>query len=103
MRKVTEKVCQAFQHGIAAASGNSMTDGQALYLHGNKIAEDREDGLYVTTAGWNSNTTRERLNGLFGVSVYVRKGQLYLNGKEWDGEWVHVRTWDNTNTNTYEN
>ena len=47
--------------------------------------------LQITTAGWNTVTTRERLNGLPNVSVIQRKGKLYLNGKEWDGEWIEVK------------
>ena len=70
-----------------------MTDGEALFLHANKIAEFRADGLWITTAGWDTNTTRERLNGLHGVSVYRRKGELFLNGKAWDGEWTNVQAW----------
>jgi len=33
-------------------------------LHGNKIAEWRENGLHMSLAGWNTVTTRERLNGI---------------------------------------
>lgn len=46
--------------------------------------------LQITTAGWNTATTREHLNGLPNVSVIQRRGQLYLNGKEWDGELILV-------------
>lgn len=71
--------------------GNSHTDGLALYLHGNKIAQHTSEGLEIDSCGWNSNTTRERLNGLKGVRVTTKLGQMYLNGKKWDGERVNVR------------
>ena len=90
MRKVTRLVCDAFMARQSHTCGNSHTDGTALFLHGNKIAEWREDGLYITMAGWHTVTTRERLNGLMGVSVSQRKGEQYLNGQLWDGEWVRV-------------
>lgn len=64
MRKVTKSVCEAFINGKKKSAGNTRTDGEALFLHGNKIAERREDGIYATFAGWPTVTTRERLNGL---------------------------------------
>ena len=77
-----------------------MTDGNALFLHGNKIAEyaslyknDGDDSINITLAGWDTVTTRERLNGLRGVSVYRRKGETILNGKKWNGEWVNLKEW----------
>lgn len=90
MRKVTQQVCGAFRSGDKLKVSNTETDGRAIYLFGNKIAEKREDGLYITLAGWNSNTTRERLNGLAGVSINTKQGQAFLNGKEWGGEWIKV-------------
>jgi hypothetical protein len=71
-----------------------------LLLHGNLIATKKvnvatqENTLFITNAGWQSNTTKERLNGLNGVGIYQKKGQWYLNGKAWDGEWVNVGKWN---------
>lgn len=93
MRKITQAVCSAFEAQRPLTTGNSSTDGLALYLHGNKIAQHTSEGLMVSTAGWDTNTTRERLNGLRGVRVYRRKGELILNGKPWDGEMVNIKTW----------
>jgi hypothetical protein len=92
MRKVTEQIVRAFRNRERKTIGNSSTDGTALYLHGNKIAEFRNQELWISNAGWQSNTTKERLNGLAGVSVVQRRGQWYLNGLPWDGEWVQVST-----------
>lgn len=88
MRKVTEQVTAAFIRGERKQVGNTSTDGARLLLHGNEIAKRAAEGLYVTTAGWNTVTTRERLNGLPGVRVHndSRKGGLHLNGQRWDGE-----------------
>jgi hypothetical protein len=63
-----------------------------LRLHGNKIAQRivGSNEIEVSNAGWQSNTTKERLNGLPGVSVVQRKGVWFLNGKEWDGSWEIV-------------
>ena len=67
-----------------------------MALHGNDIARIEEDyenektTIYVTNAGWFSNTTKERLNGIPGVRVYQKKGKWYLNDKEWDGAWQAI-------------
>lgn len=90
MRKITKEIVAAFINRETKQIGNSRTDGKALYLHENPIAVHISEGINITTAGWNTTTTRERLNGLPGVSVYVRKGQLYLNGQPWDGSWTEV-------------
>ena len=90
MRKVTKEIVSAFYDRAPRKIGNTMTDGKAIYLHGNKIAEWRDGGLYITNAGWFSSTTKERLNGLYNVGIGQRKGVWYLNDKEWDGEWIKV-------------
>lgn len=91
MRKITREACAAFMARRKFKSGNTMTDGDGLYLHGNRIAYWTQGGyVIVRTAGWDSNTTRERLNGLPQVSVYRRKGELYLNGGKWDGNDVAI-------------
>lgn len=102
MRKITKEITRAFYNGDKLKISNTETDGQAIYLFGNKIAEyqslfanDGNKKINITLAGWNSNTTRERLNGLDGVRVTTKHGQAFLNGKAWGGEWVTVEDWNN--------
>ena len=90
MRQVTEKIVDAFLRGETKKVDNTLTDGVAIWLHRNKIAEKRENGLWISNAGWFSKTTKERLNGLPEVSIQQKKGEWYLNGHAWGGEWVHV-------------
>jgi len=97
MRKITMEACRAFEGGYNFKSGNTRVDDHGYFLHNNKIAEyqslfknDGNKNINITLAGWNTNTTRERLNGLRGVHVTTKQGQAYLNGKEWDGEWVTI-------------
>jgi hypothetical protein len=90
MRQVTMTIAIAFRNRRTAKIGSTRTDGDAIYLWDNKIAERRDDGLWITNAGWFSPTTKERLNGLTNVSIVQKKGVWYLNGHEWGGEWVHV-------------
>lgn len=71
MRKITESTARAFIARQNKTQGNTTVmhndrDGiTAMYLHGNLIAVWRYNGSFKTTlAGWNTPTTRERLNGL---------------------------------------
>lgn len=83
MRKVTQKTCNAFENRRKCTSGNTYTDGNALYLHGNKIAEWIDGELYISSCGWETVTTKERLNGLHGVNIYQKDFVWYLNGVAW--------------------
>jgi len=97
MRKVTQQIANAFARGNKLAVGNTMTDGNAVFLHGNKIAEWKQDGLHMTLAGWNTTTTRERLNGIadnlgLKVSFNQKNFEPYLNGTRIDEDaWHNVR------------
>ena len=90
MRQVTRDIVSAFIARTPSTKGNSHTDGVTLYLHGNAIARHGAAGLEISNAGWQSNTTKERLNGLPGVSISQKNWAWFLNGKEWDGSWVTV-------------
>jgi hypothetical protein len=94
MRKVTEKVIRAFKNGQSLTVGNTRTDGQAIWLHGNKIAMRHAGMVFISTAGWNTVTTRERLNGIIAAHggtfrVYQEKHKLFYCGP-WDGEWENA-------------
>jgi hypothetical protein len=90
MRVITQKAIDAFRSGDSFKSGNTEVNKFGYFLHGNKIAYKDENALYISLCGWNTNTTRERLNGLQGVKINTRQGQAYLNGKEWNGEYIKV-------------
>jgi hypothetical protein len=96
MRKVTNEIANAFAQGESKTVGNTWTDGKAVYLHGNKITERTEAGVFMTLAGWNTSTTRERLNGIaqvlgFDVSFNQKDFEPYLNGFIVNPtEWVKV-------------
>jgi hypothetical protein len=85
MRKITEQITSAFIAGSPLTNSNTSTDGKTLFLHGNPIAGRDEKGMWISNCGWFSMTTKERLNGLPGVTVHQEKGKWYLNGTEWDG------------------
>ena len=106
MRQITLKTAEAFFNRKALKMNNTEVKGRYistngkgeeikdpngyvemyLYLHGNLIANFNQiqKGLYFTLAGWNTPTTRERLNGLFetyGLTCRVRqiKGKAYIS------------------------
>jgi hypothetical protein len=90
MRKITEESVNAFyankrfkKRNMEVYVGEFSTQ---LRLFGHTIAILNNNGvLEITTCGYNTNTTRDRLSALKGVTVRTKLGQLYLNGKEWNG------------------
>lgn len=96
MRNVTEQTVLAFLNGRTASVSNTFTNGKELYLHGNKIAMFNDKGqLEISLCGWNTVTTRERINGVFEIGGYnlklsTKKGQAMINGIAIDDEKYYV-------------
>ena len=44
----------------------------------------------ITTCGWPTRTTKDRLNALPNVHIHQLKGMWYLNGEKWDGSSTSV-------------
>ena len=85
MRKVTAQIKQAFEQGKSLKVGNTETDGNTVWLHGNAIVKRDPDGLVRwSLAGWNTPTTRERVNGIANAGVCQFKFEPVLNGQEID-------------------
>ena len=61
-----------------------------MRLHGNVIAEKMPSGFYISTCGWSTNTTKERLNGFNGVNIVQRNYEWFLNGEHWNGQRIKV-------------
>lgn len=102
MRKVSETVVKAFLAGKEKRVGNTYTNGNALFLHGNMIAYKKGLEMNVSTAGWGTVTTRDRLNCLFSflpsfgyevhvtrafqkdfVTYFAMENGLKLHGSNW--------------------
>jgi hypothetical protein len=86
-RKESGRVVDAFLAKKSIKGKRTHTDGESLYLHGNKIAWHNTDGsVHATMAGWGTVTTRERLNTLanrLGAPKFSqRKGTQYHGDKE---------------------
>jgi hypothetical protein len=91
MRKITMQVVGAFVERRRCSKSNTWSDGDGLYLFGNKIAWwDLNNRLWIDTCGWKSITTKERLNAIPWVKIVQKNHVWYLNGKEWDGNAIRI-------------
>ena len=94
-RQVTKEIVKAFLDGTNKKVSNSEVHadctGVKMYLFGNLIAERAGERIRVTLAGWNTPTTRERLNGIPNCNVTTKQGQAYINGNPVeDNAWVQL-------------
>lgn len=91
MRKVTSQMIAAIKAGKAATLGGTtdvtfVPHGETLdvfvHLHGNQIAhiEPRLNRITVTLAGWNTRTTRDRVNALLHEFV---SPNIYIAQRDW--------------------
>ena len=68
MRKIESQMNAAIQNNTDWRSANTRVENNdgvsTVYLHNNKIAEVGDDFLRVFDGGWQSNTTKSRLNAL---------------------------------------
>tara|TARA_E500000318_G_C3515092_1_gene193995 strand:- start:107 stop:403 length:297 start_codon:yes stop_codon:yes gene_type:complete len=97
MRKVTKQIAEALQRGVSKTVSNTSTFEGNVYLHGNRIAQMHADGtVYMSLAGWNTPTTRERLNGIAEIlGIKARFSQKnfepYFNGKPiGSSQWIQI-------------
>ena len=97
MRQITKDSISAFNNAVAFKRDNTevkvLPNVTILYLFGNAIAyqyNDPERTLSITNCGWDTATTKERLNAICGVNIQQIKGIWYLNGKQWDGEYIDI-------------
>ena len=68
MRKIEKQMCAAIKADLNWSSGNTQVVTNAglstVYLHGNKIAMVDGDSLTIFDGGWQTPTTKSRLNAL---------------------------------------
>ena len=68
MRKIEQQMCEAIQLNKNWAGSNTsvITEDNVskVYLHGNHIATVDDDTMTIFDGGWQSNTTKSRLNAL---------------------------------------
>ena len=85
MRKIESQMCSAIQRNINWQSANTAvtfdeeTGISTVYLHGNKIAEVSDNDMTIFDGGWQSNTTKSRLNALCSEFCIAGEGVFQKN------------------------
>ena len=97
MRTITQQAISHFNNATIFNTANTavevLPNVTILRLHGNAIAyryNNPERTLSITNCGWFSQTTKERLNAIDGVSISQKAGKWFLNGQEWDGKLIDL-------------
>ena len=109
MNLITEQSVAAFLNGKKFSKSNMRVEVEpnvtVLKYQGNAIAykyNDPKNTISITNCGWETNTTRERLNGVILESIYSgliskdfkrikqKNWVWYLDGKEWDGKLIDL-------------
>ena len=86
MRKIEIQMNRAVQCATDWRSGNTRVektvDSSRVYLHNNLIAEVGEDFITLYDGGWQSNTTKSRLNAL--ISEFCSPGEgVFQKAFQW--------------------
>jgi len=107
MRKITSQSVDAFVNGYRFNRGNTTVSGCGateirkcyLMLHNNLIAkkEVQTNTLTISDCGWQTDTTKERLNGVlyrltFGWGLFQNRGEWFLTNDEETVQWTGSAT-----------
>ena len=90
MRLIERQMIDAIKHGKDWSKDNTSVNVDVngfchVYLHGNKIAEISNDSLTILDGGWQTNTTKSRLNAIinglcdgYTCGVYQHKFEWFI-------------------------
>lgn len=101
MRKIERIMVQAVLTGRNMSQENTKVihsvDRAYVYLHGHNIAQVFDDYLIINDCGWQTSTTKSRLNALLsqladGSCIYQQCFTWYLTGPEGSEE-MKTREW----------
>ena len=88
MRKIEQQMNDAisdnrnWQSANTAVAYNPETNESTVFLHGNKIAEVGDNYIRLFDGGWQSNTTKSRLNAIMDVHGIAGEG-VFQKQFEW--------------------
>ena len=86
MRKIESEMIAAINGNINWTKDNTSVifeDGiSSVYLHGNLIAEVNDNSIKLYDGGWQSNTTKSRLNALLSEFGYDTE-RVFQKQFEW--------------------
>ena len=98
MRKIERDMNRAIRTGKNFSSSNTTVkhgwEGEAdVYLHGNHIATVKSNSIIIKDGGWQSNTTKSRLNALldefsYGTRVFQKNWTWFVGYKNVSEDFV---------------
>jgi len=96
MRVIEHKMLQAIKSRKCMRCGNtevcSDDNYSSVWLHNNKIAEIHNDCVVVMDAGWQTVTTKSRINAILRAynlpTVYAKKYVWYVGDSKWHGSYM---------------
>lgn len=104
MKKITRDAVRAFVNGEEFKRDNTHVYSEVgdmfFTLHGHIIARRIEGIVYIRDAGWQTNTTKERLNGI--LDAYHADSYIFQKDFQWylsrhgevepfpSNEWVEI-------------
>ena len=89
MRKIESQMCAAVQKNINWQSANTSvhfneeTGTSIVRLHGNKIAEVSDNDMTIFDGGWQTTTTKSRLNALINEFCNGVTDGVFQKNYEW--------------------
>ena len=105
MRKIESQMIGAIKTKSCFTNNNTRVDYVAseniseIFLHGNLISIYRhnDDSMYISSCGWESNTTKSRLNALLstfyhGVGIFQKNWQWFISDRR-DNKTVKQIKW----------
>ena len=101
MRKIEQQMNQAISNNETWQSANTSVhysaeyNSSTVYLHGNLIAIVNENDIEIFDGGWQTNTTKSRLNAILqehaieGEKVFQKAGDWFIKQyndvqKDWE-------------------
>lgn len=94
MRKIETQMNNAISEGTDWRTANTRVETvegvSFVYLHNNLIAEVTDDSIKLYDGGWQSNTTKSRLNAILSEHGVSGEGVFQKNF-----EWF-IRLWNGT-------
>ena len=93
MRKIEQQMINAIKSETDWKSGNTkvinfFNDGDkcvvsSVFLHGNKIAEVTDHDMTIFDGGWQTNTTKSRLNALINEFCNAVTDGVFQDNFQW--------------------
>ncbi len=98
MRKIERAMNRAIRNGVNFSNSNTQvshdSEGANVFLHGNHIATVTDHALILFDGGWQSNTTKSRLNALcyefsYGTKVFQKNWEWFVGYKNLTEDFVN--------------